>query len=386
MKRCGAAGRSRLPRLPPASAYSWSIDFLHDGHAHPALPTVGVTEGTFTIPASGHDFSGNTRYQFTLTITDADGLKSSRSVIIYPDKVNITLDSVPSGQALTLDGIPRATPFVYDTLVGFTHTINAPNSTVGSSIYTFASWSDGGAQQHAVLVPSSAQTYVATYTVIQNPVPPGLVAGFNFNEGAGTTVADSSGNNGTGVLVNSPVWTAAGKYASALTFNGTNYVDLGNTMALRLTGSMTVTSWIKISARPGDDGAIVSKIGGEGWQLKTSPDTGPHTAAIQITSSTGGGVQRYSSSTLALNTWYHLAGVYNATTRTLDIYVNGVLNNGVLSGTVPAAQKDEAVPALIGERPGAHGAFNFIGVIDESHVFNRALTPAEVVTDMNTPR
>ena len=34
----------------PASAFSWNIDFLHDGHVHPGTPITGVKSGTFTIP------------------------------------------------------------------------------------------------------------------------------------------------------------------------------------------------------------------------------------------------------------------------------------------------------------------------------------------------
>ena len=47
----------------PASAFTWNIDFLHEGHVHPGLPTTGTKSGTFTIPTAGHDFSGNTRYR-----------------------------------------------------------------------------------------------------------------------------------------------------------------------------------------------------------------------------------------------------------------------------------------------------------------------------------
>ena len=47
----------------PASGYTWNIDFLHEGHVHPGIPITGVTGGAFSIPTSGHDFSGNTRYR-----------------------------------------------------------------------------------------------------------------------------------------------------------------------------------------------------------------------------------------------------------------------------------------------------------------------------------
>jgi glucose/arabinose dehydrogenase len=155
----------------PASAFTWNVDFLHEGHVHPGTPVTGTKNGTFTIPTTGHDFSGNTRYRITLTVTDSTGLTDTKSVTIYPQKVNLTFETVPTGRTLYLDGIARTTPFTYDTLVGFNHAIEARNQTSGSSTYTFRSWSDGGAQQHTIVVPSTAQTYTATYTVTSTPAP-----------------------------------------------------------------------------------------------------------------------------------------------------------------------------------------------------------------------
>jgi glucose/arabinose dehydrogenase/chitodextrinase len=155
----------------PASAYTWNIDFLHEGHIHPGTPITGVTSGTFTIPTSGHDFSGFTRYRVTLTVTDSSGLQSSQFVTIFPDKVNLTFDTAPGGLTLYLDGIAHTAPFVYDTLKGFNHTIEARDQTVGTTSYTFASWSDGGTQQHTLVVPDAAQTYTATFSVATAPTP-----------------------------------------------------------------------------------------------------------------------------------------------------------------------------------------------------------------------
>ena len=72
---------------------------------------------------------------------------------------------MPTGLTLYLDGIAKTAPFVYDTLVGFKHTIEAATRSSGGTTYTFGSWSDGGAQQHTITVPSTDQTYTATYTV-----------------------------------------------------------------------------------------------------------------------------------------------------------------------------------------------------------------------------
>jgi glucose/arabinose dehydrogenase/PKD repeat protein len=154
----------------PASAYTWTIDFLHEDHVHPGTPITGVKSGSFTIPTSGHDFSGFTRYRITLTVTDSTGLTSTTSTTVFPDKVNLTFNTQPGGLTLYLDGIAHTGPFVYDTLVGFNHTIEARNQSAGGTTYNFASWSDGGTQQHTLVVPSSAQSYIATYnSVVSQP-------------------------------------------------------------------------------------------------------------------------------------------------------------------------------------------------------------------------
>src|SRR5882672_3118788 len=49
----------------------------------------------------------------------------------------------------------------------------------------------------------------------------GLVAAYAFNEGAGTTVADISGNGNTGTI-SGATWTTSGKFANALLFDGSS--------------------------------------------------------------------------------------------------------------------------------------------------------------------
>ena len=82
--------------------------------------------GTLPIPTTGHDFQGATRYEIVLTVTDSTGLSGSTSVTIFPDKVNLTFNTVPSGLTVEIDGISRQTPFVLDDLNGFQHTIDGP--------------------------------------------------------------------------------------------------------------------------------------------------------------------------------------------------------------------------------------------------------------------
>ncbi len=189
----------------PASAYTWTIDFLHDGHVHPGASQSGIKSGTFTIPTSGHDFSGNTRYRITLKVTDSNGLTNTRSVQIFPRKVNLSFSTAPAGLTVYLDGIAKTTPFVYDTLVGFSHTVEARNQAAGGTSYTFGSWSDGGAQTHTIVVPAADQSYAATF---QASAAPPAIAAWAFNEGSGTSAADASGGGLTGTLTNGATWGA----------------------------------------------------------------------------------------------------------------------------------------------------------------------------------
>ena len=165
----------------PASAYTWNIDFLHEGHVHPGIPQTGVKSGTFTIPTTGHDFSGNTRWRVALTVTDSDGLTSTTAVIIWPRKVNLTFNTVPAGLTLYLDGIAKVTPFVYDTLIGFNHTIEARNQSSGTTNYVFSSWSDGGGQQHTLVVPGTDNSLHRDLQRRLHPGDAGLRPGGQFD-------------------------------------------------------------------------------------------------------------------------------------------------------------------------------------------------------------
>jgi hypothetical protein len=95
--------------LPP-SAFTWSIDFHHDSHTHPALlPTSGITGGSYAIPDIG-ETSANVFYRIYLTVRDSPGLTHTTFRDVQPRKATITLDSVPVGAQLTLDGQPVTSP------------------------------------------------------------------------------------------------------------------------------------------------------------------------------------------------------------------------------------------------------------------------------------
>ena len=89
---------------------------------------------------------------------------------------------------------------------------------------------------------------------------------------------------------------------------------------------------------------------------------------------------RYGATPLVLGTWYHVAGVYDADARTLDVYLNGQLDNGFLLGSVTGEQHSSRSAVYVGR--GSDPGFEFAGSIDDVHIYSFALTKAEIAADM----
>lgn len=360
--------------LPP-SAFTWNIDFLHEGHVHPGLLQSGVKSTTFTIPTSGHDFRGNTRYRITLTVTDSTGLQSSQSITVFPEKVNLTFNTTPAGLSLVIDGITSTAPVVYDTLIGFTHAIAAPNQSSGGTAYTFAAWSNGGAQSQTIVVPNTNQSYTASFQATQVS---GLVAAYGFNEGNGTTLGDRSGNGNHGIIAGA-TWTASGRFGAALSFDGVNdRVDIPDSSALDLSATMTLEAWVRPAAVNGWDTVVMKeRSGGLAYALYGGSPSGPPAAYLTRTGTTSD-IGAEGLSPLPLNTWSHLAATYDGTT--IRLYVNGALvRSEAAAGTITSTTN----PLRIGGNV-MWGEW-FQGLIDEVRIYNRVLSATEIQADMNSP-
>jgi glucose/arabinose dehydrogenase/PKD repeat protein len=361
----------------PASAFSWTVDFLHEGHVHPGQTVTGVKSGSFTVPTSGHDFSGNTRYRITLSVTDSNGLVSTKTTTIWPEKVNLSFNTAPTGLTLYLDGVAKTAPFVYDTLIGFNHTIEARNQTVASTNYTFGSWSDGGAQTHTIVVPSAAQSYGATFTTAQ--ALSGLMAAWGFNEASGISTADSSGNNNTATLVNG-LARAVGKYGSGLSFDGTNdYLSVPNSASTNISGtSLTISMWLNPSSNSGDK-VVMGKFWNTTmtspyyqWGLETS--NGVPNFYLGLGTST---LNASMGSVVPLSQWSYLTVVFNGSQ--VQFYLNGTLvSTKPMSANITARGNSLYIGADV-----APSQF-YKGLLDDVRIYNRVLTQTEVQLDMNT--
>ena len=168
-------------------------------------------------------------------------------------------------------------------------------------------------------------------------------------------------------------WTTSGKYGNALTFNGTNaLVTVNNATSLQLTTGMTLEAWVYPTTTTACYRDVIYK-GDDNYYLEaTSPQSGAPVTGGTFTS------ELFGTSALPVNTWSYLAATYDRST--LRLYVNGVQ---VASKSATAAMAVSSNPLQIGGNT-IYGSY-YNGVIDEVRIYNRALTQAQIQSDMNTP-
>jgi hypothetical protein len=210
------------------------------------------------------------------------------------------------------------------------------------------------------------------------------VAAYGMDEGAGTTVDDSSVNGNQGTLSNA-TWTA-GYYGNALKFTGVSGSDvtINNSTTLGLTTGLTLEAWVNPStlanAASGGWVAAVAKDNTAStsndisYALYAANGTGTPPALHLLIGSSDVGVQ--GTSVLPLNTWTFLTGTYDG--KTMSLYVNG---NLVATRSVSGTIKTTTDPLHIG---GDWDNEMFTGIVDNVRVYNIAVTSSQIQTDMNT--
>jgi fibronectin type 3 domain-containing protein len=221
--------------------------------------------------------------------------------------------------------------------------------------------------------PASAQATAA----VSAPPAVGLVAAYGFDEGTGTTAADQSGSGNPGTVSNA-TWagTAAGKFGNALSFNGSSsVVNIADSNSLDLTNAMTLEAWVRPSTLANWNTIIFKERPGY-YAYALYANTGSNRPSGNIWN--GGDRDVRGTAQVAVNTWTHLAATYDGSV--LAIYINGVQSATLLtSGAI--------VTSTGALRIGDNTIWDehFSGLIDEVRVYNRALSLAEIQSDMNRP-
>jgi hypothetical protein len=217
---------------------------------------------------------------------------------------------------------------------------------------------------------ADAQTaFNGTSTPVYPPGQTDEVDYYPLDENSGSVAHDAAGSNDL-ALTGNPSW-VAGRSGSALQFDGSGgqYGQTAGT-AVDTAGNFSVSAWVKLDRRGGFATAV--------------SEDGPSASSFFLQYS--GADDRFAFSTVegraladappVVGQWYHLVGVHDANKGTYTLYVDGKQQAKVLNQCIgdPATG-----PLAVGR-----GEFNgnkvdfWPGTVDQVHVWNRALNPADV--------
>ena len=366
------------------------VELVHNNHTHPN-PPIPACSADVTITPAGCD--GNTyHWRFTLTVTDPLGLASKAISTLAPDCSTVPNqpplaqpDSVAVRQGATVqidvlandsdaDGVldpstvrietpPSAGSVTVDPVSGTISYTQNGSPSMGDS-FAYSVEDNEGARSNTALVAVSVASQL------------GLVAAYAFDESGGGTALDSSGHGNQGTL-SGVTRTTSGRFGSALVFDGTSsIVTVPDSNSLDLTTAMTLEAWVypTYAAATNDWRDVVYKSTNDIYYMEATSDQGGRPAA----GGTFANGPLYGSAALPLNSWSHLASTYDG--ATLRLYVDGVeVANRSQTASIPTSTG----PLTLGGDP-LYGQY-FQGLIDEVRVYARALSGAEIQSDMLAP-
>jgi hypothetical protein len=153
-------------------------------------------------------------------------------------------------------------------------------------------------------------------------------------------------------------------------------VTIPDAASLGLTTGMTLEAWVYPTVTNGVRDVLMKEGNGvDVYSMYDRNAAGKPEGNVLV-----GGVNRTAQGATALgkNSWLHLAATYDGTN--VKMYVNGAL---VATTAAAGSIATSTGPLRIGGN-GIWGEF-FKGRIDDVRIYNRALSAAEVTTDMGTP-
>jgi len=210
-----------------------------------------------------------------------------------------------------------------------------------------------------------------------------LVLYFTFDENAGDTVADHSGNGNVGTI-NGADW-AKGKLGSALEFDvgKKTFVEVADNPSLTPNKEISYMAWFVSDAYDNTRG-IISKYTGAGNQRSYNLRLHHNIQGALSTEVSANGAFQLGVSTTDVHSeavledgqWHHAAITFKGGDF-LRMYVDGKLVNESDAAATPAPF-DNNTPMRIGTDFNDEDKRFFNGIIDEVAVFNRVLSEAEI--------
>ena len=264
-----------------------------DGSGHGATVTgsvAGSVSGVLTGGAASQNAGGT--YAVTADFTPSDssnyssltGAPAGNFAILAASKVSVTIQTVPAGLNVTVDGgAAQIAPYTFTATPGLNYTIatTSPQGTIGTR-YLFAAWSDGSkAISRPITAPNTGSaTYTATFTTeyqlttAVSPVGSGAVLAAVSNWYAAGSSPSVIATAGSGYTFSS--WSGpAGNYTSS----ATNILMNGPTTVTAMFKPVTTTLSAAIDTpnKSGSTGGIRT------WPVILTPSGGASAAAVQIT-------------------------------------------------------------------------------------------------------
>lgn len=210
-----------------------------------------------------------------------------------------------------------------------------------------------------------------------HPISQGCVCHLLFNEGTGSLAYDVSGHGNHGALKNmSPNAQDSGwggsKFGGGLAFDGTDdYVACGNDVSLQSGTSGSVGFFMFFPEVVAQEEAVVVKASNWGfaaqaWRFALYDEAQGPILRFNV----GDGITHsgWVSTLLDSDTWYHIVATWNdGITR---LYKNGVeVDDGAYSFSITLDHN-----VYIGDWGSSAPGSAFSGIIDDVHIYNRALT------------
>lgn len=200
----------------------------------------------------------------------------------------------------------------------------------------------------------------------------GLVGHWNFEEGDGTEILDSSGNGNHGTLMGdnpAAAWTSDVPSSQFSGLGGVTLddpsekVELSTSPSLEVTGQLSITAWVKLVEMDGKPRELFLKGENAGIRLRSD---GLFVLAAEPGTIVGD-ILNEPRSDLPINKWFHLLARYDG--QQMEVFVNGRRETSrKRSGPVYTGKQK----VRIGERSSSRASF------DDIRFYNRALTDAEI--------
>ncbi len=225
------------------------------------------------------------------------------------------------------------------------------------------------------------------------------VGEWKLDENTSTSALDTSGNVVTGTFNGNATW-GRGKFGSAVNLpdGTTDFISLGDNLDMADGDAFSISLWFYPTADTAQSDLVSKKLSTSasdiGYQITWFHTTFGGNTCLYASDGSGAGSDQYETctadnTTTTLNTWYHLAVVYdNTSTAGSGIYLNGVnvehtpyeacTNCAALSeiGTLSNANT-----LRIGANSGSSTSFQ--GRIDNVKIYRYARTPAQIAWEFN---